>query len=626
MAAFQMCASCQREYDDPGDRRFHAQPNACPTCGPQLSWHDPEGRVLTRAETALDAAVRALGDGRVVAIKGVGGYHLATDACSAAAVGELRRRKHRDDKPFAVMVGAVADAEALCLLDAIACRLLASSRRPIILAPRRSPSGVAEAVAPGLPDLGVMLPNSPLHHLVLSSFGGPLVMTSGNLSDEPIAHDDADAIARLGPIVDGLLSHDRPIHVRCDDSVARVVSSRPQLVRRSRGYVPEPINLPFDASSAAVLAVGAELKNTVAVTKGSHVVASHHLGDLEHLATYAAFRQAVEHLPALYGVTPDIVAHDLHPEYLSTKFAKDLDRPLVGVQHHHAHAASCMVDHGRVEPVLAVCFDGLGYGTDGTLWGGEFLVADFAGFERVGHLRPVVMPGGTAAIREPWRMTASWLVAAVGADAAGHRLTAIDRRAGTVVDMANRGHGPTTTAVGRLFDTVAVLLGARPRITFEAQAAIELEALARSVARDVVPTGCLPPLTTSQHDGVTVLDPGPLLAALVEEVDAGVPPALLAAAFHEALGTATGELAASLAAAAGVDAVALTGGVFQNVRLTEVVESTLRRAGCDVLVHRQIPANDGGISIGQAAIAAWNSRVEPFADGNDRPGDVLSYR
>jgi hydrogenase maturation protein HypF len=622
MVGFAMCGACQREYDDPRDRRFHAQPNACPACGPHVSWCDPAGHQLASADAAVAAAVNALRDGAVIAVKGVGGYHLAADACSASAVGELRRRKHRDDKPFAVMVPDLPAAEQLCVLDPVAVALISSPRRPIMLAARRSPSRVVDAVAPGLPELGVMLPYSPLHHLLLRGVGGPLVMTSGNLSDEPIAHEDGDAVARLGPLTDGLLSHNRPIHIRCDDSVARTVSGRVQLLRRSRGYAPEPLTLPFDSTGVAVLAVGAELKNTVTVTKGRHMITSHHIGDLEHLATYASFLQAVDHLPALYGVVPDLVAHDLHPEYLSTKFAVELDRPLIGVQHHHAHAASCMVEHGRVEPVLAVCFDGLGYGPDGTLWGGEFLVTDLAGFRRVGHLRPVVMPGGAAAIHEPWRMAASWLATACGAEVAAERLTAVDRRAAAVVELAEHEHGPTTTAVGRLFDGVAVLLGGRPKITFEAQAAIELEAIASAVPRDAVPSPYAGLVVSSEDHGTTVLDPSPLLAALAADVDAGVPTPLLAAAFHEALGTATGELAASLAAAAGVDAVALTGGVFQNVRLTEVVESALRQAGCDVLVHTEIPVNDGGISIGQAAIAAWRSTQ--VADGVAASSHVLS--
>ena len=479
-----MCAACQSEYDDPADRRFHAQPNACPACGPQAAWRDPTGVALASGDGAVRAAVDALLRGEVVAIKGVGGYHLAVDATAEPGVAELRRRKARDDKPFAVMVADLAAARALCELDRSAETALSSPQRPILLAPRRPGSPVVEAVAPGLPELGLVLPYSPLHQLLLEGVSRPLVMTSGNLSDEPIAHDDADAVARLGPLADGLLTHDRPIHVRCDDSVARAALGRVHLLRRSRGHAPEPIALPFDAAPAAVLAVGAELKSTVAVTKGRHVVASHHIGDLEHLATYRSFLQAVEHLPRLYGVAPDVVAHDLHPEYLSTKFALDLGLPTVGVQHHHAHAASCMVEHGRTEAVLAVCLDGLGYGPDGSLWGGELLVADLAGFRRVGHLRSVVLPGGVAAIREPWRMAASWLSVVAGAETAVARLAPLDERALVVVALAERGGGPATTAMGRLFDAVAVLLGGRARVTFEAQAAIELEAAARTVSRD----------------------------------------------------------------------------------------------------------------------------------------------
>ena len=448
-----------------------------------------------------------------------------------------------------------------------------------------------------------MLPYSPLHHLLLDGVGRPLVMTSGNLSDEPIAHDDADAIERLGPMVGGLLTHDRPIHIRCDDSVARAAGGRIQLLRRSRGHAPEPLPLPFDTSSTAVLAVGAELKSTVAVTKGRHVVASHHIGDLEHLATYRSFLQAVDHLPRLYGVVPEVVAHDLHPEYLSTKFALELGLATIGVQHHHAHAASCLVEHGRTEAVLAICFDGVGYGTDGTLWGGELLVADLSGFRRVGHLAPVVMPGGVAAIREPWRMAAAWLRRAVGPDAAADRLQAVDERAAIVVDLVERGTGPTTTAVGRLFDAVAAALGGRQRVTFEAQAAIELEAAARTVPREAARRYPDDLVEITRDGDVVVFDPAPLLAALVADRDAGVATPVLAAAFHEALGTSVAALAASLAAEHGLDAIALTGGVFQNVRFSDVVESSL--AGFDVLVHERIPANDGGISIGQAAIAAW---------------------
>ena len=601
MAGFTMCKACQAEYEDPADRRFHAQPNACPACGPHVSWREPDGTVLLTGDAAVHAAVERLLTGEVVAVKGIGGFHLACDATSVTAVGELRRRKARDDKPFAVMVSDLEAARELCELDDTAADTLTSPRRPIILAPRSAGAPVVDEVAPGLPELGVMLPYSPLHHLLLDGVDRPLVMTSGNLSDEPIAHDDDDAFERLGPMVAGLLTHDRPIHIRCDDSVARATGGRIQLLRRSRGHAPEPLPLPFDAS--AVLAVGAELKSTVAVTTPRHVVASHHIGDLEHLATYRSFLQAVEHLPRLYGVVPELVAHDLHPEYLSTKFALELGLPSVGVQHHHAHAASCLVEHGRTEPVLAICFDGVGYGTDHTLWGGELLVADFAGFRRVGHLAPVVMPGGVAAIREPWRMAASWLRRAVGSDAAVDRLRAVDERAAIVVDLVERGSGPTTTAVGRLFDAVAAALGRRTRVTFEAQAAIELEAAARTVPREAARRYPDDLVRITRDGGLAVFDPAPLLAALVADRDAGVPTPVLAAGFHEALGGSVAALAASLAAEHRLDTIALTGGVFQNCRFSDVVESSLH--GFDVLVHERIPANDGGISIGQAAIASW---------------------
>jgi hydrogenase maturation protein HypF len=426
-------------------------------------------------------------------------------------------------------------------------------------------------------------------------------MTSGNRSDEPIAHDDEDAATRLGPMVDGLLSHDRPIHIRCDDSVIRATGSRLQLLRRSRGYAPEPLPLPF-ASSRSVLALGGELKSTIAVARGGEVVASHHIGDLEHLATYQSFLQAVDHLPALAGIRPDVVAHDLHPEYLSTKFALELDLPAVAIQHHHAHVAACMVEHGRTEPVLGLAFDGLGYGTDGTLWGGEFLVAGFEGFRRVGHLRAQPMPGGAQAIREPWRMAAVWSRAAGLPDAPA--LDPIDPESRSrLLALAASGGVATTTSMGRLFDAVAVLVGCRARVSYEAQSAIELEALARSVDRadaavyedtvDVVTEG-----------GLAVVDPVRLVARVVEARARRSPAALVAACFHETIGRAAADLAVGLARAHGVDAVVLTGGVFQNVRLTEVVETEVARAGLSVLVHEQVPPNDGGLSIGQAAIAA----------------------
>jgi hydrogenase maturation protein HypF len=604
MAGFVMCDACQAEYDDPASRRFHAQPNACPACGPRLSWRRPDGEAVAEGEEALSAAVDALRRGRLVAVKGIGGYHLAVDATDEQSVRRLRRRKARDDKPFALMVRDLDQARQLCALDEEGEEALTSRRRPIVLAPRRPGAAVADAVAPGLPELGLMLPYSPLHHLLLAGVGRPLVMTSGNLSDDPIAYEEDDALARLGPLVDGLLTHDRPIHVRCDDSVARATAGGVQMVRRSRGYAPEPLLMAAPARRQ-VLAVGAELKNTVAVAKGTWLVASHHIGDLEHLSAYRSFLQATDHLCHLYGVEPEVVAHDLHPEYLSTKWAHDSDHELLGVQHHHAHVAACLVEHGRSEPVLGVAFDGLGYGADGTLWGGEFLVADLSGYRRVGHLLAVPMPGGAAAIREPWRMALAWAAAACGDEAAARLGEELDERWPATLSLVGGGGGPVTSSVGRLFDAVAAVIGLRRVVSYEGQAAVELEALARRIgARGVAPYRFALVPDEGGPERTWVLDPRPALEALLVERRHGAEPPAMAAAFHLGLGRATAEMARQLAEEAGLGAVALSGGVFQNVLLTEVVRSCLRSAGLEVLVHRLVPPNDGGISIGQAAVAA----------------------
>ncbi len=601
MSGFPMCAACEAEYHDPADRRFHAQPNACPRCGPRLRLLAPDGTERGEGGDALAAASSALIDGQVVAVKGLGGYHLAVDATSCQAVAELRRRKHRDDKPFAIMVPHLEAARLLCRLSPAAEQALASPRRPIVLAPRRADAEVAEGVAPGLAELGLMLAYTPLHHLLLAQVGRPLVLTSGNASDEPIAHVDDDAVARLGSMVDAILSHDRPIHIRCDDSVVRTrLGGDVQMVRRSRGYAPEPLALPYRARRH-VLAVGAELKNTLSVAKTNMVVASHHVGDLEHLSAYRSFLQAVDHLCHLAGVEPEVVAHDLHPEYLSTKFALDLGLPTLGVQHHHAHIASCLLEHGHVGPVLGLVFDGLGLGSCGTLWGGEFLVADFAGFRRVGHLRPVPLPGGDRANTEPWRMAMAWTHAALGraaAEGVGRRL---DERWAAVSALIEHPNTPATTSVGRLFDAVAALVGLHPRMTYEAQAAIALEASTAGVA---LGDGAGYEATVEDDGGVAVLDPSPLVARVVAERDAGTNVAIIAAGFHDGLGMSAARLAIDLARRHSLDTVACSGGVFQNARLSEVVERACREAGLTVLVHHQVPPNDGGISIGQAAIAA----------------------
>ena len=602
MAGFTMCDRCRGEYEDPADRRFHAEPNACWVCGPQLTLLAPDGEVVARARDALQPAAEMLLSGWILAVKGLGGYHLAADATSRSAVAELRRRKARDDKPFALMVPDLAAADELCELSEEARADLASPRRPIVLAPRRAEAEVVPEVAPGLPELGLMLPYTPVHHLLLAAVGRALVMTSGNLSDEPIAHEDDDALLRLGPMVDAILTHDRPIHIRCDDSVVRSRPAAPtQMVRRSRGFAPEPLRLTSPARRH-VLAVGAELKNTVAVAKGDSVVASHHIGDLEHLTAYRSFLQAVDHLCHIAGVTPELVAHDLHPEYLSTKYAADLDLPAVGVQHHHAHIASCLVDHGRDHPVLGIAFDGLGMGPDGTIWGGELLVADLDGFERVGHLRAVPLPGGNQAIREPWRMALSWTRAALGRSEAERYGREADERWAAVLGLVERPDALLTSSAGRLFDAVSALVGLRREISYEGQAAIELEARAAGEPLEG-PDGYGVELVDADG-GQLVLDPAPLLGRVVSDVHLGVPVAEISAGFHAGLGRGAAEAALRLARRHGLGTVALSGGAFQNARLTAVVERRLGDAGLEVLVHRRVPPNDGGISIGQAAVAS----------------------
>jgi hydrogenase maturation protein HypF len=600
MAGFVMCPRCQAEYDDPTDRRFHAQPNACPDCGPVLRWSAGDAGV---GDEALTAAINCLADGGIVAVKGVGGFHLACDASEPEVVATLRRRKVRDDKPFALMVRDLLAAEQLCSLTDAARSALTSPRRPVVLVPRQLGVRIAEEVAPGMPELGLMLPSSPLHVLLTEALDRPLVMTSGNRSDEPVVHEDTEVPSRLGDIADGVLTHDRPIHIRADDSVLRVTpAGRQQVLRRARGFVPRPLRLPVPAVRP-VLAVGAELKNTVAVAREGTVVASHHLGDLEHWATYQAFLQAVGHLPSLAGVEPAVLAHDLHPEYLSTKWAQEgtwaqeRDLPRVAVQHHHAHIAACLVEHERSQPVLGVAFDGLGYGTDGTLWGGEFLLADLVGAVRLGHLRTTSLPGGAVAIREPWRMAVSWLARAVGPEAAEELGGHLDPRCGAVLRVAGSGSAPETSSVGRLFDAIAALLGVRSTVSYEGQAAISLEALARRVPPERAPVY---PFGTDAG----VLDPAPMLRDVLQELRRRVDPSAIAAGFHAGLAAATAEIATRLAGESGVDTVVLTGGVFANVLLSDSVAARLAAAGLRVLQHADLPPGDGSISIGQAAVVA----------------------
>ncbi len=593
MAGFAMCADCAAEYRDPADRRFHAQPVCCPACGPRLVLRDRAGRALPGEP--IEEARALLRSGAVLAVKGLGGYHLAATAADESAVAALRARKHREDKPFAVMVPDVASARLLAEIEPAEEALLSGPERPIVLLRRRPDAPLATAVAPGNRSIGVMLPYTPLHHLLVSE---PLVLTSGNVSDEPIAHRDDDAFARLSGIADAFLTHDRPIHVRTDDSVVRIFRGRELPVRRSRGYVPRPLPLRSPlAAGPAVLACGAELKNTFCLAEGGRAFVSHHIGDLENHETLRAFRAGIEHFTRLFGIAPRVVAHDLHPEYLSTKYAMELDLPPVGVQHHHAHIAACLADNEWTGRVIGVAFDGTGYGLDGTLWGGEFLVADLAGFERAGHLLPVPLPGGAAAIREPWRMAAAYGVPA-GLDVARRNAGRWEQ----VVAMARGGlNAPPTSSMGRLFDAVAAVLGVRDRVTYEGQAAIELEQLADPGERSAYPVR----LDDAGDGGGSFVVPGAeLVQAAVADLLAGTPAPVIAARFHNAVGDLVVAGAARLRAATGLTAVALSGGVFQNVLLLERASAGLEAEGFTVLVHHRVPPNDGGISLGQAAVAS----------------------
>jgi hydrogenase maturation protein HypF len=559
MAGFPLCDDCRREYEDPADRRFHAEPIACPACGPRLSM-------------PLEEAVDLLRRRAIVAVKGLGGYHLACDAGDERAVARLRARKHREEKPFAVMA---AEPELVAEVGDDERALLRSPERPIVLLRRsRCPSApVARSVAPGTPWLGVMLPYTPLHHLLCVDFGRPLVMTSGNRSDEPIAFDDDEARERLEGIADAFLTHDRRIHRRCEDSVVRSSFA----IRRSRGFVPSSVALPT-AARRPIVAAGAELKSTFCVVRGDEAFLSAHLGDLDSEAAYLAYCNDLQLYCDMLGVEPEVIACDLHPEYLSTKWAREQDADLVEVQHHHAHAAACLAEHGQQGPALALVFDGTGYGTDGTLWGGELLRCDLADFERLDHLDPVPLPGGEAAIREPWR------VAAVFLDLAG---LPVPWPRWDFAAQSLKVNAPLSSGLGRVFDAVAALLGVRERISYEGQAAIELEQLAGDARAEPWPWrfGRSLELVAQSH----------------KELARGRPRREIAAAFHETVAAGS---AAACVEVGEPRTVVLSGGSFQNLRLLSSTRRRLEEAGFRVLAHRRVPPNDGGISYGQAAVAA----------------------
>lgn len=602
MAGFALCAACRAEYEDPADRRFHAQPIACPACGPRLVAHNGAGRALD--VDPLPHAAERLAAGAILAVKGLGGYHLACDATSEDAVRRLRARKHRDEKPFAVLVADLAAARRLCHVSPAEADLLGAPEGVIALLERRAGAVLAPSVAPGNPLVGLMLPYTPLHHLLIRAAARPLVLTSGNRSDEPIAFEDADAFARLAGIADGFLTHDRPIHLRCDDSVARVTPAGPVVLRRSRGYAPAPIRLPHPAARR-VLAVGGHLKNTFALGRGHQAFLSHHLGDLGDWSAYGAFRDAVAHYESLFAFEPEVIAHDLHPGYASTGYAIEraggLGLPVVAVQHHHAHVASCMAEHRLRGPVIGVAFDGTGYGTDGTLWGGEFLVGGYRSVRRAAHLRAVPLAGGEQAIREPWRMALAHLLDA-GEDP--ERMAARPRPEAlrVVRRMVERGpNAPLTSSAGRLFDAAAALLGRRVEASFEGQAAMELEWLAATSAADeVYPFAVTAP---SGPERPREIDTRPLVRAMADAVRRGERPADIARRFHNTLAEIIAQGAAALRDDTGIDRVVLTGGVFQNALLAEAASRRLAALGLHVHTHRRVPPNDGGLALGQLAVA-----------------------
>jgi hydrogenase maturation protein HypF len=585
MAGFRMCAACQAEYDDPADRRFHAQPNACPQCGPQLS--EPIAEVRRR-----------LSQGEIVAIRGLGGFHLACDPRNDAAVRLLRERKRRSDKPFALMARDLEAAEACCAVSDDDRRALVSPRRPIVILARRAGSGISAAVAPGNNTLGVMLPYTPLHHLLFA--GAPydvLVMTSGNLSEEPIVTANDEALERLRPLADWFLLHNRDIYMRADDSVVRTFEGRERALRRSRGYVPQAIDLGMEV--AEVLACGAELKNTFCLSKGRYAVLSQHIGDMENYETLVFFEETLANLKKLFRVEPRAAAYDLHPLYLSTRYALGLGLEKIGVQHHHAHIASCMAENGLRGKVIGVAFDGTGYGTDGQIWGGEFLVADYGGFERRAHLRYVPLPGGDAAIRQPWRPALSYLADTFGAaaefaDLAPWRDVSEGERRLVRGMIARRVNTVETSSCGRLFDAVASLVGLRQEINYEGQAAIELERIAAEGVEESYPFDL----------GAGTVDFRATIERIVSEVRAGTPAAAIAGRFHNTVAGAIVEVCRRLRAAEKLDRVCLSGGTFQNMKLLERTLAGLRALGFEVFIHAQAPPNDGGIALGQAAIAA----------------------
>jgi hydrogenase maturation protein HypF len=610
MAKFKMCAACQAEYDDPGNRRFHAQPNACWDCGPSAKLVSADGEAIAAGD-AVAVCVDRLAAGEIMAIKGIGGFHLSVDAMNNAAVARLRERKHRYGKPLAVMVRDVAAARELCLVTDAEEALLTTVARPIVLLRKRDGNGIAESVAPGVPWLGIFLPYAPLQHLLFASGQvRALVMTSANLSEEPIAIDNDEALARLGGIADAFLMHDREILQRCDDSVAAVVDGAPQLLRRARGFVPLGIPLPMDAPP--LLAVGGHLKNVLALARGRFVYQSQHLGDLESVTGLEFFKESLEHLMRTFEIEPQAVVHDMHPGYLSTAWAKEWAQErglrLIAVQHHHAHVAGCMAEHGFAGPVIGLALDGTGYGPDGRIWGGEVLISRLDGFERFAHLEYVPMPGGDAAVKEPWRMALGALHAA-GFDVESEQLLELlgaERNEARVLKrmIERKINSPLNSSLGRLFDAVAAVVLNRRVVDYEAQAAIELE----GIAVDELDNAPGYVMEIEEADWVVrkpaVLRSGELWKELLGELEGGVSKSRISARFHAGVADGFVSAAVMVRAATGLRRVVMSGGCMHNRRLARLLRSKLMAEGFEVFQHAQVSPGDGGLSYGQATVGS----------------------
>jgi hydrogenase maturation protein HypF len=612
MANFELCPRCRAEYENPRDRRFHAQPVACPDCGPQV-WFEAGGQRLGEGEDAIQTARAWLKQGKILAVKGLGGFHLACDATNPAAVAELRQRKRRSDKPFGLMAFDLEAAARQCLVTEADQALLQSPAHPIVLLERRPEATVALEAAPYQHSLGIMLPYTPLHLLLLEpgpDFPDVLVMTSANLSEEPIAYEDIDARSRLVEMADGFLMHDRPIHMRVDDSVVRslaplhqgeVAAARPYFSRRSRGYAPNPLSLPEAIPS--IFAAGAELKNTFCLTRQDYAFISHHIGDLENYETLCSFEEAVAHYERLFRITPERLACDLHPNYLASRYAQERathqQLPLVQVQHHHAHLAACLAENGwtSADPVIGLSFDGTGLGTDNAVWGGEFLLGGYQGYQRLYHLAYTPLPGGDLAVRKPARMALAHLWQSGldwESDLPPVQGLCMEERTALRGQLEHHINTPNTSSMGRLFDAVAALLGVRQVASYEGQAAMELEALA-----DPGETGCY---ALAVQDGI--IDPQPLLEALIAAWRAATPLPILSARFHNSLANMSLEVCQAIRRSSGSAVVALSGGVWQNQFLLKRTRQALTVAGFQVLIHHLLPPNDGCIALGQALIAA----------------------